>query len=240
MPASFLAKTPEPPYYAVIFTSQRTNGDRGYEKMAERMVALAAKQLGFLGVESVRDENGFGITVSYWSSEEAIAAWKAHADHKPVQEAGKATWYADYQVRVAKVERASGKPQNTALELHDSTVFAIQQQNGTVAVHFCSAYLHRPGGRPGIDPGSGWLQEARLVFENASVTGNLPVLPCDILDGVITVDGNEHENTLPVPFEITTPVELRITFDEIHSAIITGKGGRLELLGEPRYIEDFR
>lgn len=104
-----LAATPEPPYYAVIFTSQRTAEDRGYERMAERMVELAATQPGFLGVESVRGADGFGITVSYWSSEEAIAAWKAHLQHQSAQEAGKLVWYADYQLRIAKVERAYGK-----------------------------------------------------------------------------------------------------------------------------------
>jgi heme-degrading monooxygenase HmoA len=106
-PSSF-ARTPQPPYYAVIFTSQRTEGERGYGQMAQRMVELAAEQPGFLGVETVRDANGFGITVSYWASEEAIAAWKMHVDHKAAQEAGKRTWYADYQLRVAKVEREYG------------------------------------------------------------------------------------------------------------------------------------
>ena len=73
------------------------------------MVQVASKQPGFLGVDSVRDANGFGITVSYWASEEAIAPWKAHMEHTPAQEAGKRVWYADYQLRVAKVERAYGK-----------------------------------------------------------------------------------------------------------------------------------
>ncbi|MBI3853611.1 MAG: antibiotic biosynthesis monooxygenase [Verrucomicrobia bacterium] len=107
-PTAFAAKL-EPPYYAVIFSSQRTEGDRGYERMAERMFELASTQPGFLGVESARDADGFGITISYWSSAEAIAAWKAHLDHKPAQEAGKRVWYADYQVKIAKVERAYGK-----------------------------------------------------------------------------------------------------------------------------------
>ena len=104
-PAS-LIKTPLPPYYAVIFTSQRTEGDAGYGHMADRMVALASEQPGFLGVESVRDGNGLGITVSYWESEEAIRAWKANSDHKLAQETGKKRWYADYVIRIAKVERA--------------------------------------------------------------------------------------------------------------------------------------
>jgi len=103
------AKTPEPPYYAVIFTSKRTEKDRGYDQMADRMMQLAAKQPGFLGAESVRNESGLGITVSYWSHPEAIAAWKQHLEHKPAQEAGKRVWYSDYHLRVAKVERAYTK-----------------------------------------------------------------------------------------------------------------------------------
>ncbi len=101
------AQTPEPPYYAVVFTSKRTDGDQGYGNTAERMVELAQQQPGFLGAESVRAD-GFGITVSYWRDEAAIAAWKQHAEHRLAQESGKAKWYADYVVRVCKVERAYG------------------------------------------------------------------------------------------------------------------------------------
>jgi heme-degrading monooxygenase HmoA len=105
-----IAQTPKAPYYAVIFTSLRTEGDRGYGHMADRMVELASQQPGFLGVESARSADGLGITVSYWSSEEAIAGWKAHTEHKVAQETGQRVWYADYHLRVAKVERDYGKP----------------------------------------------------------------------------------------------------------------------------------
>lgn len=100
-----LAKTPEPPYFAVIFTSTRTPGDHGYEAMAARMVELAAQQPGFLGIESARDQDGLGITVSYWRSEADIAAWKKNAEHLVAQKKGKETWYAAFATRVAKVER---------------------------------------------------------------------------------------------------------------------------------------
>jgi heme-degrading monooxygenase HmoA len=100
-----LAKTASPPYCAVIFASRRTHGDRGYDQMAKQMVALAFQMPGFLGVESVRDVDGFGITVSYWQSEDAIRQWKAHAEHQIAQRTGKAVWYTDYIVRIAKVER---------------------------------------------------------------------------------------------------------------------------------------
>ena len=104
---STLASTPEPPYYAVIFTSLRTEGDEGYGRMSERMVELAAQQPGFLGVESARDAEGLGITVSYWKDEAAIQAWKAHVEHAAAQRLGQEKWYAAYSLRVAKVERAS-------------------------------------------------------------------------------------------------------------------------------------
>jgi heme-degrading monooxygenase HmoA len=99
-----LAHTPKPPYYAVIFASQRTEGDLGYRKMAEKMVELAAQQEGFLGLESARDE-GLGITVSYWGSLEAIKKWKDHSLHQVAQEKGKTVWYQNYSLRVCKVER---------------------------------------------------------------------------------------------------------------------------------------
>jgi heme-degrading monooxygenase HmoA len=104
------ARTPRPPYYAVIFTSRRTDGDDGYGATADRMVELAAQQPGYLGVETVRGADGVGITVSYWASEADIAAWRAHAEHAVARERGRRDWYAHYELRVAKVERAYGGP----------------------------------------------------------------------------------------------------------------------------------
>jgi heme-degrading monooxygenase HmoA len=100
-----IASTPQPPYYVVIFTSQRTEVDAGYAEAAQRMLELAAQQPGFLGVESARSD-GLGITLSYWQSEEAIRAWREHAEHSVVREQGRADWYAAFATRVAKVERA--------------------------------------------------------------------------------------------------------------------------------------
>lgn len=101
-----IAQTPPPPYYAVIFTSLRTEGDHGYGEAARRMLELAREQPGFLGVESARGEDGLGITVSYWSSEAAILAWKQHAEHSEIRERGRSTWYQAFHTRVCKVERA--------------------------------------------------------------------------------------------------------------------------------------
>lgn len=100
---SGIAATPKPPYYAVIFTAQRTPGDNGYNETAHRMRALAQRQPGYLGIESVGD--GFEITVSYWTDLDAIAAWKRNVDHAEAQQKGRTTWYADLRVRICKVER---------------------------------------------------------------------------------------------------------------------------------------
>jgi heme-degrading monooxygenase HmoA len=104
------ADLPAPPYYAVVFSSSRRDGDGddGYAAAADRMVELAREQPGFLGVESTRGAHGFGITVSYWESEEAIRAWRLHAEHAATREQGRARWYAHFEIRIAKVERAYG------------------------------------------------------------------------------------------------------------------------------------
>jgi heme-degrading monooxygenase HmoA len=116
------SQTPKPAYYACIFTSQRTEGDNGYSKMAERMDQLAKTQVGYLGIESVRAADGFGITVSYWESEEAIRNWKAQAEHLIAQETGIRHWYEHYELRVAKVERAYSKqPQPEAAQNGDKS-----------------------------------------------------------------------------------------------------------------------
>jgi len=101
-----IANTPNPPYYAVIFTSVRTKGDDGYDQMAERMVECASQQPGFLGVESARED--LGITVSYWSSLESIKQWKSNAEHKAAQKYGHEKWYSSFKARISIVEADYG------------------------------------------------------------------------------------------------------------------------------------
>jgi heme-degrading monooxygenase HmoA len=100
-----ISETPDPPYYAVIFTSRRASEHDGYSEMADRMVELAGDQPGFLGIESAR-EGALGITVSYWTSLEAIDGWRKHPEHREAQRLGRDAWYKEYSVRVARVERA--------------------------------------------------------------------------------------------------------------------------------------
>jgi heme-degrading monooxygenase HmoA len=101
-------KTSKSPYYAVIFTSLRTAADNpGYEKTADRMVELASMRPGFLGVESARGDDGVGITISYWTSLEAIRSWREHFEHRVAQELGREKWYQWYQLRIAALKGRS-------------------------------------------------------------------------------------------------------------------------------------
>lgn len=103
-------RTPEPPYYVVVFTSQRTDGDNGYLQMAKAMEELVAKQPGYLGHDRVRDASGFGMTVAYWRDEDSIRNWRKAAEHLVAQKYGRERWYSHYEVRVGRVERAYSGP----------------------------------------------------------------------------------------------------------------------------------
>jgi heme-degrading monooxygenase HmoA len=97
-----IAKTPTPPYYAVIFTSVRTDGDNGYSEMADKMMESAKNQPGFLGVESARET--IGITVSYWKDLESIKKWRNNNEHQLAREKGRKIWYKQFTTRIALVE----------------------------------------------------------------------------------------------------------------------------------------
>lgn len=95
-------QTPDPPYYAVIFTSKRTEGDLGYSEMSDKIETLVKNQPGFLGMESARNE--IGITVCYWKDMESIRLWSANMEHGKAKLLGKEKWYQSYRVRISKVE----------------------------------------------------------------------------------------------------------------------------------------
>lgn len=109
MPDGF-SKTPNPPYYAVIFTSRLGKNDQGYEAMGQTLVEIAQDQPGYLGIETTRGADGLGITVSYWTDEQSILAWKNQMQHAVAQKNGIENWYDHYELRVAKVERAYSGP----------------------------------------------------------------------------------------------------------------------------------
>jgi heme-degrading monooxygenase HmoA len=98
-----IARTPKPPYFAVIFSSLLEDDAAGYGEMSDKMVSLAKTQPGYLGHESVRDN--LGITISYWESEDAIMNWRKNAEHQIAQKYGVEKWYSSFCTRVCRIER---------------------------------------------------------------------------------------------------------------------------------------
>lgn len=105
---AMIASTPEPPYFAVIFTALSQDSGTEYGKTAERMRELAEGQPGFLGVESAHGTDGLEITVSYWRDLDAVRQWKQNQEHRAAQGKGRSDWYSGYRVRVCKVEKEYG------------------------------------------------------------------------------------------------------------------------------------
>ncbi|OUT59109.1 MAG: hypothetical protein CBB71_11310 [Rhodopirellula sp. TMED11] len=99
------------PHYAVIFTSCRSEDSSSeYAQAAQQMLTLAARQPGFLGVDSVRNAQGVGVTVSYWRDLDSIQAWHEVPEHRNVQHLGRKLWYTEFTVRVCRVERSYDFP----------------------------------------------------------------------------------------------------------------------------------
>mgnify|MGYP002648820607 CR=1 FL=1 len=92
---------------AVIFISQRADADEdGYDAAANEMAELVQRQPGYLGVDSVREANGLGITVSYWADEASAIAWRDNEEHSAIRDRGRAGWYVHYDTVIARVTRS--------------------------------------------------------------------------------------------------------------------------------------
>ncbi|MBC8241413.1 MAG: antibiotic biosynthesis monooxygenase [Alphaproteobacteria bacterium] len=99
---------PPIPHFAVIFTAQQCDGDEDlYAETSVAMATLAAQQPGYLAHESARDPDGFGITISYWTDEDAIKAWKMNVEHLAAQRLGLDRFYSEFTVRIARVDRVA-------------------------------------------------------------------------------------------------------------------------------------
>ncbi len=128
---------------------------------------------------------------------------------------------------------------NSLIELHDSKVAAISENNGQVTVFFSHAYVHTSEGRPGWDKGSGYWQAAALTFAEGSIESDATELIGDIWEGDLEFDGQVYENEIPMPFDHTGPVTLRLHIDVPAKIIIRGKKAVLTLIGEAVYVEEF-
>jgi hypothetical protein len=126
---------------------------------------------------------------------------------------------------------------NRAMEFHDSRFDGVEKEGTNLALRFSAAYIHESEGEPGVDAGSGWVQELRLVISDALQTGEIVDVPCDLCDGSVWLDDQRLENVIPIPLDYRGCVELRL--EQTNVLTITGKSLRVELCGEPKYVEEF-
>ena len=131
---------------------------------------------------------------------------------------------------------------NRAIEIHDSVLAGVSFSQGEAQLHFSSVYIHQSEGVPGRDAGSGWVQEAILRIRDARVEGAFSEFPVDLSDGQIQMENKLLDNEIPVPLRHKGAFELRLQamWQEQGVVSFAGSGAELELLGEPRYVEEFR
>ncbi len=128
---------------------------------------------------------------------------------------------------------------NRAIEIHDSVLDALSLDNGDAVLHFSHLYIHESEGVPGIDVGTGWSQEGRLTISNVVIEGSFSAWPAHLHEGQITVDDTVYENEIPTSLNVVGKIELQLkSWSEIIS--IVGMGAKLELIGEPEYVEQFK
>lgn len=129
---------------------------------------------------------------------------------------------------------------NVAIELHDSNLVAIEERDGMVVVRLEPAYIHKSDGVPGFDRGTGWVQFAKMEIQSACIEGEYPNHEERIMDGTLVIGCDEHVNIVPIPLNLSNAViRLCIKINELYSFVISGSGIRVELLGSPRFIEEF-
>ena len=129
---------------------------------------------------------------------------------------------------------------NRAIEIHDSTLEVISVRDGAAVLHFPCVYIHESEGAPGVDAGTGWVQPALLRISDAIVARSFSKFPADLLDGHIKLGDTVQRNEIPIPLNYKGIVELRLESWDDEVVLITGSSAQLELIGEPKYVEEFR
>lgn len=123
------------------------------------------------------------------------------------------------------------------MEFHDSTFNGVERDGANLVLRFSAAYIHKSEGEPGVDAGSGWVQKLRLHISDASQTGEIVHFPCNLWDGSVRLDDKRLENVIPIPLDYRGRVEIRL--EETTALTITGTSLRVELCGEPKFVDEF-
>ncbi len=90
--------------YAVIFASTKHNINDEYLSTDAELMTLAQNEPGFLGYESLANDNK-SIFISYWESREAVDAWRNNLKHLSAKK-DVALWYSRYLSQICVIENS--------------------------------------------------------------------------------------------------------------------------------------
>jgi hypothetical protein len=136
--------------------------------------------------------------------------------------------------------------QNRAIEIHDSAVDQITLEAGVAVLHFAEVYIYSSEGRPGIDVGTGWAQEAVIRIENADIEGRFSQESRDayggyahyLSGGSLRINGTVFENVIPIPVDVQGDIELVLECWG-NAVRVHGNSLRMELIGTAVYVDEY-
>lgn len=129
---------------------------------------------------------------------------------------------------------------NEGIELHDSAIAAISVSEASTVVSFSNAYVHRSSGVAGVESGSVYLQPATLTFTRAAPVSLPKELPAHISDGSLRIDGILYSNLIPTRGSFEGAIEFSLVLATAEVLTIRAQEVRIQLQGEPRYLEEFK
>lgn len=127
---------------------------------------------------------------------------------------------------------------NSSIEIHDSVLTSVEAQGKHVKISI-EAYIHKSTGTPGIDPGTGWVQNVVLKIQEGIIEEHIETLPCDLYDGTLQIEGNVMNNMIPLPLDRQGSLTLTLVAQSNERIIVRGTRISISMLGEPKYIEEF-
>ena len=106
---SVIAEGLEAPYYIASFsTGANSGGTPESDASADavgRMIRLAVRAEGFLGLETTNRDDGTVAMQSYWNTLESLDRWKLACDRMLAETCDLKSWYHAFGLTVSKIDR---------------------------------------------------------------------------------------------------------------------------------------
>ena len=92
-----------------IFRSRvRADADQeALSRLGEKMFEYATAMPGFISYKDFTAEDGESVSIIEFDSEETLAAWRDHGEHKDAQARGRSEFFSEYHIQVCKPIRES-------------------------------------------------------------------------------------------------------------------------------------